>query len=236
MNHSPKTDPIALFRSSWTTYQKIVKHNYMFHEELFQASQELIKTIRKPLSILDLGCGDAALSKTLLAHSEIKQYIACDLSENALDLAKHNLASWGTVCKFYCIDMLEQLRRMPDQSLDLIFSSYAIHHLNDDDKSILFSECQRTLNSKGYFVCIDVMRNEMQERDIYINQYLQAVNLQWPAMSEEERQRISDHVRANDFPLCPTQYAALAHHAGLRHLHCLDAHGFHQAWAYQKLS
>lgn len=236
MNPLPETDPITLFRSNWEIYQKLLKHNYMFHHELFLASQNLIQTINHPLSLVDLGCGDASLSKALFEHSEISRYIACDLSLPALLLAKTNLAPWSSVLELNCKDMLEQLAQIPDHSLDLVFSSYAIHHLIDESKLAFFKESHRVLRNQGWFVFIDVMRNDSQSRDNYLDNYLQMVEQQWVAINATERARISEHVRANDFPLSSSAYQSYARKASFQEMHLLDAHGFHQAWAYQRLS
>ena len=236
MNQSAQSDPIALFRANWETYQKLLEHNYMFHHELVQASQQLIESINRPLSLVDLGCGDASLSQILFRNNQISSYIACDLSPPALALAKDNLASWSSRLELNCLDMLEQLGQIPDRSLDLVFSSYAIHHLTDQSKLALFKECARVLNHSGYFVLIDVMRRDGQSRDHYLDDYLCMVKNDWAAIHPIECARITEHVRANDFPLSPSEYQSLAHQAGFHKEALLDAHGFHQAWAYQRLS
>jgi ubiquinone/menaquinone biosynthesis C-methylase UbiE len=236
MNQSIQSDPIALFRSNWETYQKLLEHNYMFHHELVSASQQLIQSIDRPLSLVDLGCGDASLSQTLFKNNQILRYIACDLSQPALQLAKANLAPWSSRLELNCLDMLEQLEQLPDRSLDLVFSSYAIHHLTDQSKLALFKECFRVLNHSGWVILIDVMRNDGQSRDHYLDNYLCMVEKDWAAINSIERARITEHVRANDFPLSPSEYQSLARQAGFQKEALLDAHGFHQAWAYQRLS
>lgn len=236
MSEPIDTDPIALFRANWETYQKLLDHNYMFHQELVSASQQLIQSNERPLSLVDLGCGDASLSQALFRRNKITRYIACDLSLPALELAKSNLASWSFVLELNCLDMLEQLRQIPDQSLNLVFSSYAIHHLMDQSKFALFQECFRVLNQSGWFVFIDVMREHGQSRDDYLNQYLRMVKHEWKAISPAESARIAEHVRANDFPLSPREYESMAYQVGFKQARILDAHGFHQAWAYQRLS
>lgn len=55
MNQTNQSDPIALFRANWETYQKLLQHNYMFHHELVNASQQLIQSINRPLTLVDLG-------------------------------------------------------------------------------------------------------------------------------------------------------------------------------------
>jgi ubiquinone/menaquinone biosynthesis C-methylase UbiE len=236
MNQAAESDPITLFRSNWATYQKLLEHNYMFHHELVRASQQLIQSIDRPLSLVDLGCGDASLSQTLFKNNQISHYIACDLSQPALQLAKVNLAPWSSQLELNCLDMLEQLGQIPDHSLDLVFSSYAIHHLTDQSKLALFKECFRVLKHSGSFVLIDVMRNDGQNRNDYLNNYLSMVEKDWVAINPIERARITEHVRANDFPLSPSEYQSLAHEAGFHKEALLDAHGFHQARAYQRLS
>jgi ubiquinone/menaquinone biosynthesis C-methylase UbiE len=236
MNQSAQSDPIALFRANWETYQKLLEHNYMFHHELVHASQQLIESINRPLSLVDLGCGDASLSQILFKNNQISRYIACDLSQPALQLAKANLAAWPSQLELNCLDILEQLGQIPDSSLDLVFSSYAIHHLTDQSKLALFKECTRVLNHSGYFVLIDVMRHDGQSRNDYLDQYLYMVEKDWVAINSIECARITEHVRANDFPLSPSEYQALASNAGFHEARLLEAHGFHQAWTYQRLS
>ena len=236
MNQAIESDPITLFRSNWATYQKLLEHNYMFHHELVRASHQLIQSIDRPLSLVDLGCGDASLSQTLFKNNQISHYIACDLSQPALQLAKANLAPWSSQLELNCLDMLEQLGQIPDNSLDLVFSSYAIHHLTDQSKLVLFKECFRVLKHSGSFVLIDVMRNDGQNRNDYLNNYLSMVEKDWVAINPIERGRITEHVRANDFPLSPSEYQSLARQAGFQKESLLDAHSFHQAWAYQRLS
>ncbi len=236
MNHASESDPITLFRSNWATYQKLLQHNYMFHHELVRASQGLIQSMDRPLSLVDLGCGDASLSQALFKNNQISRYIACDLSQPALQIAKANLAPWSSQLELNCLDMLEQLGQIPDRSLDLVFSSYAIHHLTDQSKLALFKECFRVLKQSGSFMLIDVMRNDGQSRDDYLDQYLCMVKNDWVAINSIECNRITEHVRANDFPLSPSEYQSLARQAGFDQEDLLDAHGFHQAWAYQRLS
>ena len=43
----------------WQVYQKLVTHDYMHHAALFgRLAQEISSRFERPVSILDLGCGD----------------------------------------------------------------------------------------------------------------------------------------------------------------------------------
>ena len=84
-------DPVQLFRETWTTYQKIIASDYMFHRELTRAIASSLMTLPDtPLSVLDLGCGDASQITGILNAHHIAEYRGCDLSLTALELARHH--------------------------------------------------------------------------------------------------------------------------------------------------
>jgi len=58
----------ASFFDAWDTYQKVVTCDYMFHREIGEALNQLLRAHfgGRPFSILDLGCGDAATLTPLL--------------------------------------------------------------------------------------------------------------------------------------------------------------------------
>jgi SAM-dependent methyltransferase len=73
----------ASFFDAWDIYQKVVAGNYMFHREI---GAELLRAHfdGRPISILDLGCGDAAALAPLLKGLALQRYRGVDLSETAL--------------------------------------------------------------------------------------------------------------------------------------------------------
>ena len=50
-----------------------------------------------------------------------------------------------------------------------------MHHLSSDDKQRLFQACATILATGGEFVLVDVVREEHQTRDQYIDAYLRMV-------------------------------------------------------------
>ena len=80
-------DPVQLFRETWTTYQKIIASDYMVHRELTRAIASSLMTLPDtPLSVLDLGCGDASQITGILNAHHIAEYRGCDLLRQFLIL------------------------------------------------------------------------------------------------------------------------------------------------------
>jgi methylase of polypeptide subunit release factors len=85
-----KKNAAELFTDGWTAYEKVLKHNYLFHEEIYSDikkylhSQQLIN----PLNILEAGCGDASQTIKIFKEFDVNSYLGIDLSSYALDIAK----------------------------------------------------------------------------------------------------------------------------------------------------
>lgn len=142
--------PVAIFMKSWQIYQEIIKHNYMFHRELSEATQTALQAIQtgQTLRILDLGCGDASMALPFLSSNQIAMYTGCDLSQPALDIAKSELDTSGIPHRLLCDDMVRVAIEQADGSMDLVFSSYALHHLNAIDKERTLREVPGFLQNR----------------------------------------------------------------------------------------
>ena len=46
----------------WSMFETVIRHNYMHHEDLVQLLADVVREIAGPLTIVDLGCGDAWLA------------------------------------------------------------------------------------------------------------------------------------------------------------------------------
>jgi hypothetical protein len=62
---------LAIFKKSWTTYQKIIKGGEMNHAQISNALAEAVLSMGKAkISVLDLGCGDAYIPARVLGELE----------------------------------------------------------------------------------------------------------------------------------------------------------------------
>jgi SAM-dependent methyltransferase len=196
--------PAILFSDNWNVYQKIIANNYMLHKEFSRATIEALAQAAIPIkSVLDLGCGDAQLIAKDLATINIDSYMGYDLSEAALAQAEHflqNLAARKTLC----LGRMENLLASSKECWDLIYSSYAIHHLSDEGKQEIMQEVYYHLNPKGLFLMIDVMRKKDQSRDAYMDYYIGGIRQNWPGLEVREHDMIANHIHEYDFPAIDT--------------------------------
>jgi tRNA (cmo5U34)-methyltransferase len=106
--------------------------------------------------ILDLGCGDGIVSRTLYAQDHALNIVAVDGSLDMLQAAKMRLA--GLPVSAFCQVTFEDIinGKFMQAPFDFIASSLAIHHLEFDGKVALFKRIFELLKPGGYFLNADI--------------------------------------------------------------------------------
>ncbi|MGV0999538.1 MAG: class I SAM-dependent methyltransferase [Fluviibacter sp.] len=233
----PNSDPAAtIFLKSWQVYQKIIASNYMFHREITQAVKYSLDCFKpdQTLRLLDLGCGDASMVLPLLTANRIERYIGCDLSIAALNIAKASLEAKQIPQDLLCEDMRITVKEQPDHSCDLVFSSYALHHLEAPDKGQIIREIARVLKPGGKFVLIDIFREPTETRSDYITHYMAKLNNTWINLTAIEQALVVNHATTYDFPETPDFYEGLSKKSNFMQSQRLTKHTWHEAWIYQR--
>jgi tRNA (cmo5U34)-methyltransferase len=106
--------------------------------------------------ILDLGCGDGVLAKTLYEQDQEIDITVTDGSQDMIEAAKVNLSGLpvSEFCQVTFDTIIQgQFTRPP---FDLVVSAFAIHHLDLAHKTLLFQRLIELLKPGAYFVNIDV--------------------------------------------------------------------------------
>lgn len=235
---APAEDATSLFLKSWRVYQEIIEHNYMFHREISAAAHAALEDYNpdQKLNVIDLGCGDASMALPLLSTERIARYIGCDLSQPALDIAKGKLAKLDVPYRVYCDDMLNVMTKQPDASAHLMLASYAIHHLNANDKQRIIREIARVLSPGGILLLIDIFREPEEERIDYMTNYMAAIRKTWKVLSKEAQALVIDHATQYDFPELAKFYEAICAKHSLHQAQRLAKHTWHEAWVFKKTS
>ena len=225
-------DPAGFFQDGWPVYRKIVDNNYMFHREIYGDITRFIEERfqQRPISILDLGCGDASQTAAALRDCRVALYQGCDLSAVALGLAAQNLLPLSCPVKLVCAHLLEGWSAV-DEPFDVVFSSFALHHLAYAEKRRFFDLSQRAMKPDGVLLLVDVMREEHEDLASYLDAYLGHAATQWNALSEEEFAAVCKHVSENDFPETLSEYAAMAEASGFAGVEPLNRHTWHRTLA-----
>ena len=227
---------MEIFLKSWRLYQEIIDHNYMFHQEITQAVASTLQGFKPEshLRILDLGCGDASMALPLIPPARITHYLGCDLSQPALDIARQKLNANHIPHQLICDDMVRVASEQTGSSIDLVISSYAIHHLNEPQKQQIVRDIARILTPDGRFVLIDIFREPNEDRAAYMRNYIGYLRATWNKLAPASQEMVVEHATNYDFPESADFYKALCQKHGLNAGKRLAKHTWHEAWLFAK--
>jgi tRNA (cmo5U34)-methyltransferase len=114
-----------------------------------------------PRRVLDLGCGDGRLTALALeARPSVQEVVAVDLSPPMLEQARARFAGDPRVRieRWDLDDDVTALGRF-----DLVLSGFAIHHVPDHRKQVLFGEIATQLDAGGMFANLEVVASPTPE-------------------------------------------------------------------------
>lgn len=136
---------------SYDTIAASYDENWLVH--LQGTTDALHETVAKFKSsanaVLELGCGSGYSTEWLL-----KQYSEATIDANDISpemIAKAKKRTGESRARFHCGDMLELLKRQKTDSLDLVFSGWAIGY---SQPAVIIAEAARVLKSEGVLAVI----------------------------------------------------------------------------------
>jgi SAM-dependent methyltransferase len=229
-------DPATLFRRSWSLYDAITAENFMFHRELYGQVASILaaRHRRGPDSVLDLGCGNARFLAPCLAGAPPVSYVGVDLSPTALAEAREYLAGVENV-SLHEQDMTVFAADW-DGICGVIFTGYAVHHLPNESKGDLFRAGAVRLQRGGELLMIDVLRDDGEDRDGYIERYLRLMREEWTTIPRAMIEEACDHVAAHDQPASLAELRDLASAAGFANVEVIERHGPHHLLRFSEVA
>lgn len=165
------------------------------------------------LHILDMGCGDAIQMVEQLKVQPVSSYTGYDISPEALALASENLKGVGCPVELKQ-GAMQDLIKLETGGFEIIYTSFAMHHLEDDQKVQLLQDCFDKLTDYGMLILIDIFRKEDATREEYIDQYFSMIRKEWAALDEKEKQLIYDHITEFDHPATLTDMISWGQETG----------------------
>jgi len=147
-------------------------------------------------TVIDLGSGTGNLTERL---PRVNRLFCVDVSTEMHALAKEKLADRPEVVPVQQ-DLLEYLHELVTTdairsddgpmpvpgTVDVVASTYAIHHLLENEKAELFAFLSRTLAPGGAFICGDLMFENEKARAAYLESCRQSGKSQLADDIEEE--------------------------------------------------
>jgi tRNA (cmo5U34)-methyltransferase len=105
--------------------------------------------------LLDLGCGDGILGRTVMAEYPAAQGVFLDLSEPMIEAAKKKADNRRASFVIQDLGTEDWVQAVGTQPFDLVLSGLAIHHLPDQRKRELYREVFELLSPGGLFLNLE---------------------------------------------------------------------------------
>jgi len=113
---------------------------------------------------LELGSGTGYFTKQFLEKFPKTTVIAVDGAASMVELAKERLRTFTDKVDFRVSDFRKLNDIMaPDEKVNVVFTSYALHHLNIKDKTEVIKTIIRILEPGGWFLNADLVMPESPE-------------------------------------------------------------------------
>jgi cyclopropane fatty-acyl-phospholipid synthase-like methyltransferase len=191
----------AYFNENWQRYQSAVKNNTLYHREMLAALQQFLSANLGPrsFSFVDVGCGDGSTVAPILVDQSISKYIGIDAAADVLKMASDSLANLACEKEFIADNMTIAIPRI-STPVDIIFTSYAVHHLSLEDKFHFIESCKQKLNQNGYLLMVDGVLKDNQTREEWLAGLQERMETTIPEVTSDEIASRMQHPRADDFP------------------------------------
>ncbi len=198
-----------LFNNKWEIYHKICSNNYMEHRQFSESLNKfLVSYFQNGFSMLDLGCGDTSFTSYALLNTTITNYTGIDLSLAALDIANINMTRLGlghlksylSLIRGDFFQLMPQLALDNRNHFDVVLMSFSLHNLTIEEKEVIFSNIWDILQPNGVFILIDTVSQDNEDRETYIQRYLDGVLNNWSELTPEEYVIIENHISKSYFP------------------------------------
>ena len=229
------SEPVAIFTRSWSLYDLLTEYNYMFHHEIYAEVRDLLARRARPAGyrLLDLGCGNARYLAPCLGEAPPAVYEGVDLSPAALAEARKYLAGLPGRVILTHGDLLETVESCVT-CWDVIFTGFAIHHLSPHEKLRFFRAAGRSLSEEGCLILVDVVREEGQDRESYLDDYLKYIRETWTEVPPDQLEEACTHVRHHDYPECLSTLKHMATEAGLDVCSLVSRHAQHHVLLFSR--
>jgi len=128
------------------------------HEAQIEIICDLVPPQSTNFTIMDLGCGEGALSRALLKRFPGCSVIGFDDTETNLLKAKLGLKEFRERFLAKEFDLKSKDWRKPGVRMHTVVSSLTIHHLGDSQKQELFNDVYKIISPGGAFIIADVIQ------------------------------------------------------------------------------
>jgi len=191
----------AYFNENWQRYQSTISNNTLYHHEMLSALQAFLSENigSSTFSFVDVGCGDSSTVVPILTGTAVKKYIGIDAAKDVLKIASDTLEHLDCEKELIAEDMITAISKLTE-SVDIIFTSYAVHHLSSLDKRNFIANCKQRLNPRGFLLMVDGVLKPNQMRHEWLDALEHRIVKSNPEITVDELVNRMQHPREADFP------------------------------------
>lgn len=161
-------------------------------DDFYQVPLTISENVQNVKHILDLGAGTGLMSAFFHTKYPEASYTLVDVSENMLNKARERFSEHSN---FLFLQEDFSALQLPPESFDLVISSLAIHHLNDEMKQLLFGKIHLFLKKDGWFINADqVLGTDAISEKIYTTYWKNYV-LQNENLNEEAKNAAFERIK-----------------------------------------
>jgi putative AdoMet-dependent methyltransferase len=156
-------------------YDKSVELSEENDEYPFAGYKDVLNTIynivhkRGKARILDVGFGTGILTKKL--YDDGYEIYGIDFSQKMIEIAKEKMPLARLIKYDFSKGLPEEIK---DSSFDYIISTYAMHHLEDEEKVKFIEKLENYLNKDGKIIIGDIVfetKKLLEECKVNYNEY-----------------------------------------------------------------
>jgi tRNA (cmo5U34)-methyltransferase len=145
------------------------------------------------LRALDLGVGTGIFSKRFLEKDPNARVVAIDGATSMLELAKSRLGDLTQRVEWILSDFQAMATKVTRPNIfDVVISSYALHHLNVQEKLAVMKSVVQAIKPGGWFLNADIVEAEAPEVERRIQEIrVEGVTNRAPAQDKRFRSTIT---------------------------------------------
>ncbi len=122
-------------------------------------------------NVMDLGCGDGILGRTVKTEFPGAQMYFIDFSEPMLDAAKNKIQVDDSINFIKSDFSSSNWKTQFSEKFDLIISGFSIHHQPNERKKTLYREIYELLNPRGIFLNLEHVASATEEVEKIFDDY-----------------------------------------------------------------
>ena len=159
--------------SSWKEYFDVEKQATLYDKHQFVVNpkrEEIAEVMVSMLpyerdvkvSVLDLGAGTGFLTEKIL-KAYPRAFVTClDGAKEMLESARTRLETYSNRVSFHLRDFGKERWDTSLGTFDIVVSLFAVHHIGDRDKRVLFRQICQMLDPGGFFLLGDLTKSRYE--------------------------------------------------------------------------